>query len=92
MYIRTYTRAIVFICFWYSYLRAAINFQFIFFCFIAITVNFIFVSYSVNENDGVVHPRLRLSNPSSFTETVQVLNDDVTAVGMLNYVASYICS
>ena len=66
----------------YSYLRTIIDFTY--FLMLAITVNFIFELYSVNEDDGVVRPRLRLSNPSSFTETVQVINNDVTAIGMLN--------
>ena len=52
--------------------------------------------YSVNEYEGIVHLQLTLSNPSSFTETVQVISNDVTATGMLNcadtlYVHSCIC-
>ena len=61
---------------------------------LAITVNFfpaIFfsVSFSVDEDEGVLHLQLILSNPSSFTETVQVINTDVTAIGMLNYICTY---
>ena len=43
-------------------------------------------TYTVNEDDGIVQPQLVLSNPSSFVETVQVINTDVTANGE---VASY---
>ena len=50
--------------------------------FIGITVRFDNASYSIDENVGIVQPLLVLSNPSSFVETVQVINTDITAIGM----------
>ena len=38
-------------------------------------------TYTVNEDVGILRPLLVLSNPSSFIETVQVINTDVTAKG-----------
>ena len=65
------------------------------FFLLAITVNFIpanfvSVSFYVYEDEGVLRLQLMLSNPSSFNETVQVINTDVTAIGMLNYIRMYI--
>ena len=65
------------------------------FFLLAITVNFIpanfvSVSFYVYEDEGVLRLQLMLSNPSSFNETVQVISTDVTAIGMLNYICTYI--
>ena len=58
----------------------------LFYSVVVITVKFHNERYSVNEDDGIVQPLLVLSNPSSFVETVQVINTDVTANGeVANY-------
>ena len=38
-------------------------------------------AYNVSENAGSAQPVLVLSNPSSTAFTVQVTNDDITAIG-----------
>ena len=48
---------------------------------IVATVFFNESTYSVNENEGSVHPVLVLSNPSSSDVTVHVIVSDGTAMG-----------
>ena len=48
---------------------------------LAITVMFSETTYSVNENAGPAQPVLVLSNPSSMTITVQVINTGGSATG-----------
>ena len=55
----------------------------------AITVRFQNTTYIVNEDDGIVQPLLVLSNPSSFVETVQVTNTDVTINGKVAKLCTY---
>jgi len=38
-------------------------------------------SYNIDENVGIIQALLVLSNPSSFVETVKVINTDITANG-----------
>ena len=52
---------------------------------IVITVRFDNAAYTVNEDDGIVQTLLVLSNPSSFVETVQVVDTHITADGMILY-------
>ena len=40
-------------------------------------------AYVVDEDAGIVQLLLFLSNPSSLTETVQVINEDITANGII---------
>ena len=47
-------------------------------------------TYAVNEDDGIIQPLLVLSNPSSFVETIQVINTDITANGIELYIRTYI--
>ena len=49
--------------------------------FVAATVSFEQLSYTVNEADGRVEPVLVLSNPSSSVITVQVFSIDGSATG-----------
>ena len=52
------------------------------FCFHTVaTVSFVQSSYTIEE-DRIIQPMLILSNPSSFVETIQVFNTDVSATGM----------
>ena len=51
------------------------------FTLVVVTVKFRNERYTVNEDDGIVQPLLVLSSPSSFVETVQMINTDVTANG-----------
>jgi len=46
-----------------------------------ITVAFDNISFTAYENNGIVQVLVTLSNPSSFNETVQVINTDITANG-----------
>ena len=46
--------------------------------------------YRVNEDDGVVHPVLVLSNPSSYDVTIQVIDDEITATSKYIYIYKYI--
>ena len=48
----------------------------------AITVKFYHMDYCINEDDAIVQPMLVLSGPSSFVETVQIINISSTADGM----------
>ena len=49
--------------------------------------------YTVDEDAGILQLPLLLSNPSSFVETVQVINTDITADGTAcTSECSYICS
>ena len=50
---------------------------------IVITVRFDNAAYTITENDGIVQPLLVLSNPSSFVETVEVIDTHITADGMI---------
>ena len=52
------------------------------FALIAITVVFDNEAYIIDEDAGIVQLLLFLSNPSSLTETVQVINEDITATGI----------
>ena len=56
-------------------------YQFTYHPLVAIEVFFNESTYSVNENEGSVHPILVLSNPSSSDITVQVTSTAVTATG-----------
>ena len=58
----------------------------------ALTVRFDNETYTAYENDGMVQLVLVLSDPSPFAETVQVMNTDITADGMVNYVCKYVCT
>ena len=49
--------------------------------YVAIILSFNQSSYSINEDDGIVHLGLILSNPSSTEFNVQVISDDITALG-----------
>ena len=53
------------------------------FALIAITVTFDNEAYVVHEDAGIVQLLLFLSNPSSLTETVQMINEDITATGII---------
>ena len=50
---------------------------------IVITVKFHNATYTVDEDNGIIRPLLVLSNPSSFVETVQVINTDITTNGKI---------
>ena len=54
---------------------------------VAISVRFDNAVYVVDEDSGMVQPLLYLSNPSSFVETIQLINADVTSNGMYKYIA-----
>lgn len=56
---------------------------------VAITVRFDSTSYIVDEDTGTVQPLLVLSNPSSRTETVQLINIDITANGTYSFYSLY---
>lgn len=45
------------------------------------TINFEKPAYSIDENDGAIHPVLTLSNPVSKDMTVKVLSSDGSANG-----------
>ena len=51
--------------------------------FLVINVTFHNATYTVNEDVGIIRPLLVLSNPSSFDETVQVNNTDITTNGIV---------
>ena len=51
--------------------------------YVVITVTFENATYTVNEDVGILRPLLVLSNPSSFNETVQVINTDITTNGIV---------
>ena len=42
-------------------------------------------TYTVDEDVGTIQPLLVLSNPSSFNETIQVINTDIEADGIILY-------
>ena len=46
-------------------------------------------TYAVNEDVGIIQPLLLISNPSSFNETVQVINADISTNGKVNFI--YVC-
>ena len=50
-------------------------------CYVVITVAFNQSTYSVNESSGPVQPVLVLSNPSTVNISVQLMNNDNTAIG-----------
>ena len=52
---------------------------------VGISVRFHNTIIVLNEDVGIVQPLLVLSNPSSFNETVQVINTDITANGLYMY-------
>ena len=55
---------------------------------IVANLNFPESSYIINENDGLLHSALLLSNPSSTDVTVQVLTSNDSANGeCINYLA-----
>ena len=49
--------------------------------YVVITVAFNQSTYSVNENSGPVQPVLVLSNLSTIDITVEIMNNDNTAIG-----------
>ena len=49
--------------------------------YVAIILSFNQSSYSINEDDGIVHSELILSNPSSTEFNVQVISNSITALG-----------
>ena len=49
-------------------------------CYVVITVSFSQSTYSINENSGPVQPVLVLSSPSTFGITIEIMNDDNTAI------------
>ena len=51
---------------------------------VAITVRFNQSTYSVTENSGMIQLFLILSSPPFFNETVQLITNDDTAIGMIN--------
>lgn len=55
--------------------------HFYLYIFIAVFVRFVNTAYNVYEDVGIVELQLALSNPSSFVETVQVINNDVSTKG-----------
>ena len=55
------------------------------------TVRFDDTTYTVEEYVEILQPLLVLSNPSSFVETVQVTNTDVTANGRVECTVSSLC-
>ena len=50
--------------------------------YLVVAVRFSQSSYKINESSGIVQLLLILSNPSSFNETVSLINNDHTAKGM----------
>ena len=50
--------------------------------YVGISVRFHNTIIVIDEDVRIVQPLLILSNPSSFNETVQVINTDITANGM----------
>ena len=53
---------------------------------LVITVRFDSGTYIINEDAGILQPRLILSNPSSFNETVQVFITSITTNGKLSVI------
>ena len=53
----------------------------LFYVCVAITVTFNQSAYNVTENSGIIQLFLVLSSPSSFKETVQLINTDVNTNG-----------
>ena len=58
-----------------------LNIFILWYCYIATAVNFSQPIYIVNENSGPVQLMLDLSNPSSTTIIVEVININITAIG-----------
>ena len=56
----------------------------VYYILLVITVRFDNAVYNIDEDVGIVRPLLILSNPSSHTETVQVISTDITAKGIPN--------
>ena len=50
--------------------------------YVVVVVRFNQSSYNINESSGIIQLLLILSNPSSFNETVSLINTDHTAKGM----------
>ena len=80
MYIHTYVLYVaMFVCTYIHHL--------LFYVFVAITVKFNQPAYSVTENSGIIQLFLVLSSPSSFNETVQLIDTsidtDSSANGMI---------
>ena len=50
--------------------------------YVVVVVRFNQSSYNINESSGIIQLLLILSNPSSFNETVSLINTDHTAEGM----------
>ena len=53
------------------------------FVLVAFSVRFDKTVYAVGEDTGIVQPLLFLSNPSSFVETIQLTNADITSNGII---------
>ena len=49
---------------------------------LAVIVRFDSSTYDIDEGTGPLQPVLLLSGPSAFDITVEVINDDITAIGM----------
>ena len=64
-----------------SFFESAILYMYHVICYVVITVSFNQSTYSVNENSGPVQPVLVLSNPSTIDITVEIMNNDNTAIG-----------
>ena len=62
----------------------------IYYIILEITVRFDNITYTVNEDDGIVQLLLVLSNPSSSDETVQIINTEIMEDGMYSKLYFYI--